>query len=117
MPTISNKVSAKAKREAVVKVFGTNQVDPEDIALTNFFFARLHCATVRINRKLELQYVIELQDLEQVIWKTLDQIRDRDGMKIFKEAAEELIRSVEVSIENNGRGRRARRPDNRSAAH
>jgi hypothetical protein len=113
------KITAKAKREAAVaEVFGTNQVDPEDIAFTNFLFARRRCATVRNGKWRELRYVIELQDLEQVIWKTLDQIRDRDGMKIFKEAAEELIGSVEVSIENNGgRGRRTRRPDNRSAAH
>jgi hypothetical protein len=37
--------------------------------------------------------------LEQTIWKTLDQIRERDGAKIFEEVADRLIESIIVDVE------------------
>jgi hypothetical protein len=51
------------------------------------------------------------------IWKTLDRIRERDGVKIFKEVADQLIVSIEIARENrDDRGQRNRRGDRPAAA-
>jgi len=50
--------------------------------------------------KPELVYVIETTDLEVVIAETLQRIRDRDGEKIFKEAAKWLRDEVDWWIES-----------------
>jgi hypothetical protein len=109
MPT---KPQTSAKRQAVAKVFGKHPVDSEHL---NFLHARRHLATVKDGRWRELAYIVELDELEQHVWTALDRIRERDGVKIFKEAAARLADSVAASIEDNGR--RTRRADNRSAAH
>jgi hypothetical protein len=103
---------ATAKRIAVAKVFGKH---PLDSAHLNFLHARRHLATVKDGRWRELAYIVELDELEQHVWTALDRIRERDGVKIFKEVAARLADSVAASIEDNGR--RTRRADNRSAAH
>jgi hypothetical protein len=104
---------ATAKRRAVAKVFGSKH--PVDSAHLDFLFRRRHLATVKDGGWRELAYVVELDELEQHVWKALDRIHERDGLKIFKEVAERLLDSITVSIEDNGR--RTRRADNRSAAH
>jgi len=52
-----------------------------------------------------------------LIWKTLDRIRERDGVKIFKEAADRLLDSIEIARKNRvDRGQRIRRGDRLAAA-
>jgi hypothetical protein len=116
---MSAKPKTSAKREAVAKVFGKHPVDSTHL---NFLHARRHLATVKDGRWRELAYVIELDELEQHVWTTLDRIRERDGAKIFKEVAERLVDSVAASIEDNEKQRGRRRVrrannNNRSAAH
>jgi hypothetical protein len=50
----------------------------------------------------EINYVIEPDELEQVILKELAKIRNRDGIKIFKEAADTLISGISISLEVHG---------------
>src|SRR6266576_947967 len=99
--------NAKTKRQAIAETFGTNQVDPEDIAFTNFLYARRHCATVRDGKWRELRYVVELQDLEETISKTLDRIRERDGAKICREVTDRLVDSIAVTAPARRQNRQA----------
>jgi len=39
------------------------------------------------------------------IWKTLDRIRERDGMKSFKKVADRLRDSMEIARKKMGRSR------------
>jgi hypothetical protein len=39
------------------------------------------------------------------IWKTLDRIRERDGVKIFKKAADRLLDTMEIARKKMGRSR------------
>jgi hypothetical protein len=48
----------------------------------------------REGRWRELAYVVECDNLEQVIWKTLDRIRKRDGAKIANEVRDRLADSI-----------------------
>jgi hypothetical protein len=105
--------TATAKRQAVAKVFGSKH--PVDSKHLNFLHARRHLATVRDGAWREPRYIVEFSELEHAIWIALDHIRERDGLKIFKEVADRLLDSVAASIEDNGR--RTRRADNRSAVH
>jgi hypothetical protein len=92
----SAKIGAKAKREAVTKVFHQKNLDPEYL---DFLYSRRHLATVREPAgHRELKYIVELDELETAISKTLDRIRKRDGMKYFKEAAVDLLRDVACDI-------------------
>jgi hypothetical protein len=81
------KITAHAKRvAAIAKVFGVDQVDPEDVHYTNFLYDRRNCAVVRNGKFRKLRYEIEAQDLEEaiskMISKTLDRIHHRDGSTI-----------------------------------
>jgi hypothetical protein len=51
--------------------------------------------------------IVEFDELEQAIWKTLDRIRKRDGTKIFKEVTDRIVDSVAVSIQNNEKRERS----------
>jgi hypothetical protein len=42
----------------------------------------------------ELAYVVEFDELEHVIWETLDRIRRRDGAKIARKVADRLADSI-----------------------
>jgi hypothetical protein len=90
-PKAGAKVGAKAKREAIAKAFANIPVDSENM---DFLYNRRHLATVRDGKWRELKYVIEFDELEQAIWKTLDRIRKRDGTKIFKEVTDRIVESV-----------------------
>jgi nucleoside-triphosphatase THEP1 len=83
--------TAKAKREAVTKTFGPIPLDSQHL---DWLYARRHLATVREGKWRELAYVVECDNLEQVIWKTLDKIRKRDGAKIANEVAGRLADSI-----------------------
>jgi hypothetical protein len=102
----SAKVGAKAKREAIVETFGNIPVDSE---IMNFRYSRRHLATARDGKWRDLQYIVELDELEQVIWKTLNRIHKRDGAKILKEAADHLVSALTVSIEDRARPKAALR--------
>jgi hypothetical protein len=103
-PKASAKLGAKAKREAIAKAFGGVPVDSGNI---DFLYNRRHLATVRDGKWRELKYIVELDELEQVIWKTLDRIRKRDGIKIFKEVTDRIVDSVAVSIQSNEKRERS----------
>jgi hypothetical protein len=90
----SAKVGVKEKRKAVAEVFGAEQVDAEDIDFINFMYARRGLATVPEDGHRELRYIVEITDLEQVIWQTLDLIHERDGERFWREAASYLQRAV-----------------------
>jgi hypothetical protein len=82
-------------------------------------YSRRHLATASNGGWRDLKYVAEFYELEQTIWKTLDRIRKRDGVKILREVADLLVDSVAASVDEKqgGRSRRARLADSRSAAH
>ena len=68
----------------------------------DFCYRRRHLETTRdraVGGGREFEYIVELDDLQQVIAKTLDRIHKRDGVKIFKETASYLLKDVAVSIE------------------
>ncbi len=97
MPAKPQAISAKAKREAVAEAFGNIPVDSENL---NFLYSRRHLATAVEERGWrELQYIVELDELEQHVLTVLDRIRGRDGTKIFKEVADRLADSIAASIE------------------
>jgi hypothetical protein len=75
---------------------------PEPSETLDFCYRRRHLETTRdraVGGGREFKYIVELDDLQQVIAKTLDRIHKRDGVKIFKETASYLLKDVAVSIE------------------
>jgi hypothetical protein len=44
------------------------------------------------------------------IWKTLDRIREHDGVKIFKKAADRLLDTMEIAMEIARKKMRRSRP-------
>jgi hypothetical protein len=99
-------VSIKTKREAVATTFGV-PVDPEDVEVEyiNFMYARRNLATVPDRGMRDLAYVHEITDLEMAIDETLARIRERDGEKIFREAATYLRDAVDSASERRQRAR------------
>jgi hypothetical protein len=104
-PKAGAKVGAQAMRKAIYETFGDIPVDSENL---NFLYSRRHLATVPDGKWRELRYVVELDELEQAIWKTLDRIRERDGARIFKEAASYLHESIDVGEKAESVRRKAR---------
>jgi hypothetical protein len=82
---------SKTKREAVIKAFGPIPLDAEYL---DWLYARRHLATVPDGEWRELQYIVELDELETAIRETLDRIRQRDGGKIALEVRRRLIDSI-----------------------
>lgn len=81
-----------SKRNAVKAVFGPIPlVDPEYCA---WLYQRRHLATVCERGWRELAYVVEFDDLEASIRRTLDRIRKRDGAKIANEVRRRLADSI-----------------------
>jgi hypothetical protein len=91
----ATKVSIKAKREAIAKALGMIP----DAGQEDFLYRRRHLATVRDGKRRDLKYIIEVDGLERVISATLDRIHERDGGKVFKEAADILLSSIAVQME------------------
>jgi hypothetical protein len=83
-----------SKRRAVIEVFGNIPLDAEYL---DWLYARRHLATVPDGRWRDLAYVVEFDELEQVIWKTLARIRKRDGAKIATEVKRRLIDSISIA--------------------
>ena len=109
-PKARARVGVKAKRAAIKKAFGRDI--PIDSQSIDFFFARRNLAKTRLGKWRDLKYVDELFDLEMVIWKTLDRIRARDGMKIFNEAADYLARAIRLTSKlRRGSGTISGQPD------
>jgi hypothetical protein len=105
----STKVTAKAKRAAIAEAFGDIPVDPTEV---NWFYARRNLASVRdpVRRGWrDPKYIVESFDVEQVIWKTLDRIYERDGAKFFMEAAAQMLGDITVAVEHRGGPRALRR--------
>ena len=94
--------NARVKRKAIADRFGNVEINSENL---NFLYRRRHLTIVRdpVLGGRELKYVIEFDNLEQTIRKTLDRIRKRDGIKIFKEVADRLISGISMSLEVRGR--------------
>jgi hypothetical protein len=105
------RITAKAKREAVIEAFGGADLDDRDDRQNiNFLYARRHLAKVPEHGHQELAYIVELDDMDEAIGKMLDLIHERDGMKIFEEVAGYLIASIEARRElARGTSRRVRR--------
>jgi hypothetical protein len=80
-----------SKRSAVKAVFGNIPVDTENL---DWLYVRRHLATVPDGRWRELAYIVELDELEAVVLKTIDRIRKRDGAKIAREVADRLADSL-----------------------
>lgn len=95
-------ISLKRKRAAVEKTFGI-PVDPEEVEFIDFMFARRRLATVPGRRGREPAYLAEILDTEEAYWQTLDRIRERDGEKIFREAATYLREAVDSMSERRPR--------------
>jgi hypothetical protein len=95
MPAKPNRKLNTAKREAVARVFGNAHpaLDDSDGCL-DFYYSRRGLATVRDGKYMELKYVVEIDELEQVVRRTLDHIQKRDGVKVFKEASRHLRNSI-----------------------
>jgi hypothetical protein len=63
--------------------------------MLRWLYTRRGLAKVRDKRGWrDPAYVIEYQDLEETVWKTLKRIRARDGKKIADEVAAGLIKSI-----------------------
>jgi hypothetical protein len=92
------RASLKAKCEAIASVYGI-PVDP-DVVDVNFLYSRRHLATVPGRRGRELKYIIEVQDLEAMIWKTLDRIYERDGARFWREAGSYLHKAVTTKMQS-----------------
>jgi hypothetical protein len=99
-------ISTKTKLEAVTEKFGVPP-DPEDVDYINFMYARRGLATVPGRCGRDPCYIVELQDLEMVIWETLDRIYERDGARFWREAGSYLANAVTVSMRNPPARRRA----------
>jgi hypothetical protein len=88
-------VMPNRKRQAVAKVFGNAHPALDDSeSCLDFYYSRRGLTTVRDGRFLELKYVVEIDELEQVIQRTLALIQKRDGVKVFKEASRHLRNSI-----------------------
>jgi nucleoside-triphosphatase THEP1 len=59
---------------------------------------RLDLATARDGKFREIKYVIEIDELEQVILRTLNRIQKRDGAKVFKEVSRWLQHGLDEMI-------------------
>lgn len=99
------------KRAAVIKTF-RYAVDPEEVDIINYYFAKRYLTTVAAPGKQgwrESAYFAEMLAQEDAIVTMLDRIRKRDGEKYFREART-YLRDV---IDNVGE----RRPRARVKAH
>jgi hypothetical protein len=87
------------KRKAVIAAFGNL---PPDSQYVDFLYARRHLAKAPdpLPDVFEPAYLGELIELDEAITKTLREIRKRDGEKIFREAADNLIASIALQIES-----------------
>ena len=93
----TKRASIKAKREAIAKAYGC----PPDAGMEDYFYSRRRLAKVsRANRHgwHELRYTDEVDDLRESIPKTLDRIRERDGMTFFNESAGDLLAAIAFLI-------------------
>lgn len=80
-----------SKRRAVIEVFGNIPLDAEYV---NFLYKHRHLATRRDGAWRDLAFVIEADELEATIRRTLDRIRKRDGGRIAREVANRLADSL-----------------------
>lgn len=90
-------IRASKKRKAVAEAFGDIPIDSENL---NWLFRRRHLAKIRDGRsRRELRYVVDYFELERVISQRLEEIRQRDGAKIFREVAGRLVDSIGIDVE------------------
>lgn len=85
-------VTAKAKRAAIARVFGNIPADDSDYV--NFLYKHRHFVTVRDGKWRDLAFVVEADDLEAQVRRTLDRIRKRDGARVAREVAGRLADSL-----------------------
>jgi hypothetical protein len=77
----------------------------DDGRLARWYDKRRHLAAAidLINGKPELQYIIDISDLESAMLAAFKRIRRRDGAKVFKEAAKNFRHDVDGCIARLGR--------------
>jgi hypothetical protein len=98
-------IRTKTKLEVITEKFGVPP-DPEDVDYVNFMHARRDLATVPGRCGRDPCYIVELQDLEMVIWETLDRIYERDGARFWREAGSYLHEAVTAKMQNRPSRRR-----------
>jgi hypothetical protein len=91
-------ISAKAKRETVLNVFGS--LPPDDAAdcrYIGFLFTHRDCATVPSpdGPWRDLVFVDEYDELDYAITAALNRIRDRDGVRVMREVAKRLVEAID----------------------
>jgi hypothetical protein len=92
-------VTTKAKRQAIVKAYGFHRA--EDL-MDDFYYTRRHLAKLdqaNPDGWHELRYQDEAAELADIIERTLKIIRERDGVKYYKEVAAGLIAVIESNVE------------------
>ena len=52
----------------------------------------------KAKRRREPRYIADYFNVEQIIWDTLDRIRERDGDKIGNEVAERLTACIAADV-------------------
>jgi hypothetical protein len=104
------KASTKAKREAIAKAYGFNPFHPKE-GVDDFYYSRRHLAKVEKANEhgwRDLKYQHAMMDLADAIEKELRIIRERDGVKYYREVAAGLIQAIESNVECHD-GRKALR--------
>jgi hypothetical protein len=92
------KVTTKAKRAAIVKAYGCPPVETD---MDDFYYSRRKLAKVPDANEHgwhELKYQNEEADLADTIEKTLQAIRERDGVKYFSEVAGNVIETIAFNV-------------------
>jgi hypothetical protein len=103
------KTNIKAKRTAIAKAYGCLRVEDD---MDGFYYSRRHLAKLPDADEHgwhELKYQDEEADLVDAIEKTLRGIRDRDGMKFYREVAQRLLENIAINVEAHGGPKALRR--------
>jgi phytoene/squalene synthetase len=91
-------VTIKAKRDAIIKAYGCYRVEDD---MDNVYYARRDLAKLPDADErgfYELKYQHEQVELADAIERTLQTIRQRDGMKYYKEVAADLIDAIASDV-------------------
>jgi hypothetical protein len=107
-------VTIKAKREAIAKAYGCHPVEAD---MDDFYYNRRHLAKLPHANEHgwhELRYQDEGADLADAIEEALRGIRERDGVKYFKEVAGNLIKTIAGYVEYHAGPKALRREMNRT---
>jgi hypothetical protein len=109
------RAGVKAKRKAIVKAYGCAPVEDD---MDDFYYSRRHLAKVPHADEQgwrDLKYQDEVAGLADAIEKTLGAIRERDGIKYFREVARDLLETIACDLEYRAGPKALRREIDRAA--